>query len=418
MNLSSARQVALNASIAVLAGIAALALCEGALRWILPAPSRYYVLWPGFRAEFHPDPAVIPGVRGSAAYSVNADGLRARPFGQPDEEYRILAVGGSTTECPYLDDAETWPSLLETMLPRTGDGRLPWVGSVGRSGLNARDHVVEAKYLLPQYPSIDAVVVLVGINDLTVALAQGDDYARPPPIHQPEAEQRQIRRAFAITPGPLHRPQTEMLMASGAPWYKGTALYQLAKRVRYAVAARLNTSDLIQDDSGRSYEAWRERRRNAPQYRDNLPDLGAALAEYAATLNAMIDIAEARDVHMVLVTQPTLWHAGLSPTASNRLWLGGVGRFQQEQAETYFTVRALSEAMARFNATLLDVCESRELECLDLANRVPRDTSVFYDDAHFTELGARTVARELARFLARRSPFDGVVRATGGRRSY
>jgi lysophospholipase L1-like esterase len=380
MNLSSARQVALNASIAVLAGIAALALCEGALRWILPAPSRYYVLWPGFRAEFHPDPAVIPGVRGSAAYSVNADGLRARPFGQPDEEYRILAVGGSTTECPYLDDAETWPSLLETMLPRTGDGRLPWVGSVGRSGLNARDHVVEAKYLLPQYPSIDAVVVLVGINDLTVALAQGDDYARPPPIHQPEAEQRQIRRAFAITP--------------------------------------VNTSDLIQDDSGRSYEAWRERRRNAPQYRDNLPDLGAALAEYAATLNAMIDIAEARDVHMVLVTQPTLWHAGLSPTASNRLWLGGVGRFQQEQAETYFTVRALSEAMARFNATLLDVCESRELECLDLANRVPRDTSVFYDDAHFTELGARTVARELARFLARRPPFDGVVRATGGRRSY
>jgi hypothetical protein len=51
------------------------------------------------------------------------------------------------------------------------------------------------------------------------------------------------------------------------------------------------------------------------------------------------------------------------------------------------------------------VCRERGLECVDLAAKLPRDTSVFYDDCHFNESGARRVAEVLAEHLLGRAPF-------------
>ena len=42
---------------------------------------------------------------------------------------------------------------------------------------------------------------------------------------------------------------------------------------------------------------------------------------------------------------------------------------------------------------------------MDLAAAIPKDRSMFYDDAHFTELGAKKIAETIADELKRRSPF-------------
>ena len=99
------------------------------------------------------------------------------------------------------------------------------------------------------------------------------------------------------------------------------------------------------------------------------------------------------------MTQPSLWRADLTPQEERRLWFGGIGDFQQNAGSTYYTVSALADAMAQFNRTLLDTCAARGITCLDLAARVPKDTSQFLDDVHFTERGAGTVAAVVAAWL-------------------
>ena len=106
-----------------------------------------------------------------------------------------------------------------------------------------------------------------------------------------------------------------------------------------------------------------------------------------------------------IVAAAFLWRADLPRSAEDVLWLGGIGDFQQRPGSPYYSAAALAEGMRRFNETLLDVCRARQLECLDLAVTIPKDTSVFYDDTHFTEYGAALVAEEVAHFLRARPPW-------------
>ena len=125
-------------------------------------------------------------------------------------------MGGSATLCGALDDTEVWTHLLETSLDTTRDGRHVWVGNVGRDGVTARDHVVQLTYLLHQYPRIDVVVSLLGVNDMTVAVHQGSNYHLPNAVTEPRAQRAQLTRAFALYPG--------------LPWYSLLGRYQSFRR--------------------------------------------------------------------------------------------------------------------------------------------------------------------------------------------
>ena len=120
-------------------------------------------VWPPhLNIVFRPDPDILPGVQGDARFVINSSGIRGDELAD-DQNYRILAIGGSTTECAYLDQGETWPYLLQNRLARVM-GQKVWVGNVGKSGMNTRDHILHTKYLLPQFPKIDAVLLLVGVE--------------------------------------------------------------------------------------------------------------------------------------------------------------------------------------------------------------------------------------------------------------
>ena len=58
----------------------------------------------------------------------------------------------------------------------------------------------------------------------------------------------------------------------------------------------------------------------------------------------------------------------------------------------YSSAEALARAIKIYNRELLDVCNDMALECIGLAERVPRKTVYFYDDVHFTEAVASVIA--------------------------
>lgn len=366
--------------LAVLSSLLALGLGEAVLRAF--SRDAFYVWPPHLHQELHPSPDIMPGVSGTSRFEINSIGLRGDELSEA-RDVRILALGGSTTECLYLDQTEAWPQLLQDRL-----GSRVWVGNAGRSGAHSRHHRLQVERLLGQLPRMDAVIVLVGVNDLSLRLSQ-DKAWQPAGFDSPEALSGLLQEAFAVRP-----PR----FADG-PFHKRTALWQAMKKLGHAV----RSGGASQDSRGRIYETWRRHRRGAPHLRQQLPALGPALAEYADNLRAIARSAARHRARIVFVTQPALWRADLPPDLQRLLWMGGVGRFQQESGHDYYSVSALAAGMDAYNRTLLATCgQIPGAVCVDLAALLPRDATIFYDDVHLNEEGSRRVARILARSLADR----------------
>jgi lysophospholipase L1-like esterase len=363
-----------------LAGLVALAAAEAALRALAPDARRFCVWPPGLERTFHPDPALMPGIDGTSEFRISSLGLRAReaaPAGAASP--RVLAVGGSTTECLYLDQAEAWPALVER-----GLGSTAWVGNAGVSGRHTRDHVVQLVHLLPEIGALDRIVLLVGVNDLMLVLGQGDAYD-PRGLDAPGERERALRRAFAVLPRTL----------DPARFPRGTELW---RRVLVPLKDRLVPAQ-AQDDTGAIYATWRAHRAGASRWIDALPDLAPALAEYERTVRELARLARAAGARPLFVTQPCLWSAAPPPAHEALFGMGGVGDYQKVEGAPYDTARALALGMARDNARLLAVCTEIGADCLDLAALMPPDGEAFYDDVHFNEEGARRVAAAVTEAL-------------------
>jgi lysophospholipase L1-like esterase len=320
-------------------------------------------------------------------YDINGQGFRGTEFTGKADEYRILAVGGSTTESLDIDEPKSWPWLLERSLATTPTGQAVRVANVGVSGMTARDHVVQVKRLTDEYPPIHEILVLVGVNDMSDFLANADEYGPPPPVTEPRAERKQERKAFQVPGG-----------------FRRLAVWQLLSRTKQLLLRKFSKSGAFRDDDAENYARWRRNRRGVTIL-DSLPDLTPALVDYRRNLNLIVDHARAHSARLLLMTQPSLWRPDLTPAEANLLWLGGVGDFLDHPVGKYYSANAMSRALDQFNAVTLAVCRERGVTCLDLASKIPKTGEMFFDDVHYTEAGSARVAQEVAEFLRAQEPF-------------
>lgn len=351
-------------------------------------PLREYCVWPpNLRHVFRPIPGVMPGVAGIKTFSINEMGLRGDPVDR-GAQYRILAVGGSTTECLYLDDAEAWPWRLQKILNSENygakAGKRFWVGNAGKSGVRTRHHIVAVEYLLSQQRGIDAVLVMTGANDFGARMSM-DSLYRPLPFDAAE-RQAAVRQMFALWP---HASQ-------GQPWFRNTEIWGRLHHARQGFARRNQKGRAIQDDIGSIYRVWRKHRASATMVQDSLPDLGPAILAYEKDLEELLAVTVRHHAELVLATQPSLWSKDLSPSLQNLLWWGGTGDFQNQPDRPYYSVAALQRGLERYNDTLRRFCQAKGLACIDLSACLPKDTTVFYDDMHFNTAGSNLVAEILA----------------------
>jgi lysophospholipase L1-like esterase len=365
----------------VLAGaLAGCLLAEVALR-VASSSRPYRVLPAGLRLTFVSRPGVMPGVRGPSVFSTNEAGIRADPLPHTDA-YEILAVGGSTTECAYLDDGEAWPYLLQGMLNGAGLEPPVWVGNVGRSGHSVVENILVVRHFVPQV-EVDAVIVIAGINDLMTAWRIP---AFDPTRHTPEAPGRYLHRAFA------RRPWHDVELVRRFPG--NLALFNLVELAYWqAVGAAPGAPQrvYVEDSAGEAYVRRRALYRNAARQIDTLPDLEAALDQYERNLRALVDEAEQQGLRLVLATQPAIYRDGLSEAAAGLLWFG-----LRQGGEVRYSPAVMRRALALFNARMLKTCAARGVECVDLAAAMSGVERYFYDDVHFNEAGAAAVAELLA----------------------
>lgn len=350
-----------------------------------------YLVWPPYLKHKNiPAPGVFHGISGESRFETNAYGIRGPDFAADrGKEYRILFLGGSATESFYLDQDETWPALIAKNLTATADGRSVWVGNIGRSGHNIRDHLVEMRVLVPKLP-VDALVFMVGVNDLGLRLAQ-DRAHNPRFLDNKDNIAYQLKHAFSVLPDD-----------PDLPFYRKGFLGRLLN----TDAQRAKPHHIV-DNAGWAFDRWRQLRKQG-QLVNDLPSLDAALQEYARHVAEIAERAKQMRVRIVFMTQPALWRAGLSQTEQNTLWMGGIGDYQADGGR-YYTPAVLARGLAAYNRTLLDACKRAGAECFDLAAHIKQDLSVFYDDCHFNESGAREVAKATIGYLRSKPPFTSVA---------
>lgn len=139
------RKLAAKLSVAVLVSLVVLALAEGLIGILMAPRGRdfvWYVSPPNH--QIHVQPTNLIGIASDGAFSTNSQGLCGPEFSK-DDDYRILCIGGSTTECLYLDDRAAWPALLAGGL--NGEDERVRIGNAGRAGLNSYGHIALVKHL-------------------------------------------------------------------------------------------------------------------------------------------------------------------------------------------------------------------------------------------------------------------------------
>ncbi len=343
------------------------------LRFLIPFPTGYFVYAPHSVFRFVGDPVNTPGAEGVSHFVANSLGMRADEI-PPDAKRRILVFGGSTGVDVYLDQPKMWTHRLQDKLNAAPGQPKTWVGNVARPSLATVHNLLEFDRMLPNLPHMNMFVNLVGVNDFQMAL-------RSSYMHDLTLEDH-LNWTFTVRPIRKFRNQF--------------ALYRFYERIK-DWWERSRTS-VLYTEYATDFAKWRVCRQTAPKENlVDLPDLDSGLANYRSNLNKLIDRSEAYHSPMIFLTQPTLWKDHMTPENAALLTAGGVGgRDDWCTKKIYYSPGALARGIKMFNDVLRDVCRRREIFCIDLAARVPKERRYFFDDMHFSAAGARLVSDVVA----------------------
>lgn len=271
------------------------------------------------------------GMDSSVRYCINRLGLRGT---LPDDTaVRIITLGNSTTECAYIDDAATWPHLLACGL--AADGHDAWVGNAGVNGTSTRGNTIFLEdHLLDLHP--DIVLFMPGAADRGRISAKQD--------------------AGLMAPDRI----------SASQWFMehSRLIGSMARLVQARVPRTIDWSTF----AGAPASADTSRMRGS---RVPLADHDVLVAEYAERIARIADLCAARDVRLLLMTQPIL-------------------------AEDSSGARRIMEL---YNAATKALATESGLPMFDLASTLAQDKDFYLDGIHFSNAGAKEVARLVKPFV-------------------
>ena len=131
----------------------ALGLCVGLILteliakvWLHHTANKFYVWPPNLEILFDPAEDCFVGISGKSRFVTNSEGMRGDDY-HAEYSCKIITLGGSTTECLYLDQKESWPYLLQDKLSR-GIRKPVFVGNIGMSGRSTDVTVLQLQHLI------------------------------------------------------------------------------------------------------------------------------------------------------------------------------------------------------------------------------------------------------------------------------
>ncbi|MFT4515707.1 MAG: lysophospholipase L1-like esterase [Planctomycetota bacterium] len=336
------------------------------------APSNRYI--PSYHVpgtiDITTEDSILPGVAAHGTFTINRFGFRSdrlTEIAKPVGTTRVFCVGGSTTECIYLDDANAWPELLQQQL---GSAAGLDVINAGHSGDATRDHLaLLSQRIVPFDP--DVVLLMIGINDMFHQMAPDYSLLREDLRSMPGQGGNQSIGLFG---------ELKLLACRVSQIARGTLLFA------QAMTSRSAAGNIAVDAHG----GWIDRERikwRALPWTATTP-VAQPSVEFAQNLRSMVGVCQANGALPVLVTQPALW--GCEDSRCEQLfWRRPPGDARVQHTELW-------RVLEQWNNITRAVATELRVPVIDLARSMPKSVDLFYDDDHCNDAGAQHIAGLLA----------------------
>ena len=267
----------------------------------------------------------------------------------------LLTVGGSTTACWRLDQGLSWPDEDAEILGATR--KKFWLNNAGYAGHSTFGHrILIDKYVRQLAP--DFVLFLTGVNDLE----RGD--------LKPEDSQL-IVAADSI--------RNRII-------YHSELLSTIQSLLRYWRAVDLGVafSDGLDQDWS-TMERFAGPTKGREQLRAEHREF---LTAYESRLRGIVASCREGGITPILMTQPAMYGRGVDPTTG--VDIGPLSYFEKRSAAEQWDVLEL------YNDVVRSVARAEEIDCIDLAAEMPKDSKYFFDWVHYSIEGAKKVGQIVA----------------------
>ena len=296
---------------------------------------------------------------------IDAEGFIAPSRVHQNAELEIVFLGGSTTECLFVDEETRWPYLAGRRLEESLSVAVNSynAGGPGNHSMHS-NHILLAK-LLPKDP--DMVVLMHCVNDLKYLTYTGSYWSN--------YDDRLLKRAIIVTTR-RNRERADVF----APWagvkqlmnHTFPEVYQRALNIKRKLTSPANKSS-------KSADEWEQFRHRPLKY-----DLDAISQQFAQSLTIFCTTCRAYEIEPVLMTQA---HRGTAPTSDIlQLW-------KVATAGMNYDFEKFVQHYVRFNNVIRQVATEQQALLIDLEKQVPPKPEFMYDLVHFNNRGSRLVAQ-------------------------
>ena len=281
----------------------------------------------------------------------------------------VVAIGGSTTECFFLGDADAWPAQVGELLSKN----FPkiWLNNAGLDGHSTFGHLeLMRRYVSRLHPKF--VTILAGINDV-----------------------------FANEPNDYDNAPIEGMLSRLSRYSDIVALGMMAWRHERATEIRdlgamprpINLHDDIYHQPVAQSAAGGLRSTTA---------LESRVRAYRRRLEELVALSRASGIEPILVTQPALFGPAVDDVTGEDLGRLTTQFTEQQSGAEMWAI------LERFNDAMREVGRDRSVAVIDLARLMPKSSRYYYDFLHFSKAGsaevARIVSRQMCPILAGKAP--------------
>lgn len=273
-------------------------------------------------------------------------------------DFRILFLGGSTTECSILSPKESYPGFVQSLLQERYPSRHIEILNAGRAWYTTKHSLITyVTYYQDWEP--DLVIAMHGINDLY--------------------------RSFS--------PPTAALGSYNELWshFYGASING-ARSLTFEQHLFRRNGVLI-----RPFRAWYSTLKGEAEV-DYPPDRYQSIHMFEKYWIKLIHAVHSNQSNILLVSEPFLYKSVMSKEELGRLWMGKRLCYTPERffREHYPSAKSMANAMNAFNEMTRKAALSEHALFVDGAQEVIKDLDHIYDDVHLTAAGARMLAEAVA----------------------
>lgn len=279
---------------------------------------------------------------------------------------RIVCLGASESYGLYESPGMEWPAQLRKNLD-SAKYEVINVASVGLPMVQYVDYL--RKYVLKFSP--DAAILYIE------------------PVSYVAARERAINNPESVIKNPKQQQAARQQGIRGKlnTWFRTIPKLQRAIKqfLPKSIMAEYNrrTAEKMVKSAERIYLKGMKPLDDVPQ---------EIIEEYKTELKKIITLLQAHNCQPILCTYPSLIDGGM--TEENMTKLLEARRFVVE-----LSLDGMANSARRLNDANRVVAEEEDVSLIELENAVPRTSTYFADNVHYTDAGAEIVAQKVAEFI-------------------